>query len=263
MDRTRKRKILEKVDADGYITVGTMSRLLGCTEATLRRDLKKLDEMGLLKRVHGGAIKIGSNFVYNNVREALYQKIYEKMEIAKVAYDCIETGETIFVDDASTCIHLGNLIMNNRDKNVSVVTNSIILAEKLLDCSHVNLTMIGGTVAKNLASTEGDMALAQINKIHADKAFIGVNGIDFMQGITLTGYPQQKMKQKMMEASKESYILADSSKFEKSYMSRLCGIKEPTAIITDQNIVSGLLMEAREKGITILTKSSQTNKNRS
>ncbi len=262
MDRTRKRRILEKVDEDGYITVGTMSRLLGCTEVTLRRDLKELDGMGLLKRVHGGAIKIGNNFVYNNVKEAFYQRIYEKMEIAKVAYDCIGNDETILVDDASTCIHLGNLIMNNRDKPLTVVTNSIILAEKLLDCAHVKLTMIGGCVAKNLASTEGDVALAQLNKISADKAFIGVNGIDFLQGITLTGYPQQKMKQKMMEISRESYILADSSKFEKSYMSLLCGMKDPTAIITDQNLAAGLLMEAQEKGIVILTKSSKPNKNR-
>ncbi len=260
MDRTRKRKILEKVDRDGYITVAAMSRLLGCTEMTLRRDLKALDESGLLKRVHGGAVKTGNNFVYKNIRKEIYQKIYEKMGIAKVAYDLIKAGETIFVDDASTCIHLGNLILNNREKPMSVVTSSIILAEKLLDCEHVELTMIGGPVTKNLGATEGETACAQITEIHADKAFIGVNGVDFVHGITLTGYPQQNIKKKMMESSRESYILADSSKFEKTYMSLLCGIQEPTALITDKGIALGILKEAKQKGIIIYTKSPETNK---
>ena len=66
MDRERERKILEKLDHDGYVKVSELSRSLGCTEVTLRRDLKHLDERGLLRRIHGGAVRIGSNFVRNN-----------------------------------------------------------------------------------------------------------------------------------------------------------------------------------------------------
>ena len=76
MDRERERKILEKLDHDGYVKVSELSRSLGCTEVTLRRDLKHLDERGLLRRIHGGAVRIGSNFVRNNVKEALYRKLH-------------------------------------------------------------------------------------------------------------------------------------------------------------------------------------------
>ena len=78
MDRERERKILEKLDHDGYVKVSELSRSLGCTEVTLRRDLKHLDERGLLRRIHGGAVRIGSNFVRNNVKEALYRKLHER-----------------------------------------------------------------------------------------------------------------------------------------------------------------------------------------
>ena len=261
MDKMRKQKILEKLDENGYIMVGTISKILGCTEVTLRRDLTVLEKEGLLKRVHGGAIKIGNNFVHKNVKDSLYVKIYEKMEIAKMAYEVIEEGDTILIDDASTSIHLGNMIMNDSSKHVTVITNSIILAEKLLNCPHVELIVIGGETVKNLAATSGEIALQQFNEVHAEKAFIGVNGIDFDKGITLMGYPQCKVKKKMMSVSTESYILADSDKFEKYYMSYLCDAKDVTAILTDQDISEKILKEATEKKIKIITKFSKTNKN--
>ena len=258
MDRERERKILEKLDHDGYVKVSELSRFLGCTEVTLRRDLKNLDERGLLRRIHGGAVRIGSNFVHNNVKEALYQRLHEKMEIARTAYGCVQDGETIIIDDASTCMHMASAISAEPEKKVKVITNSILLAEKLLDYTHVELVMIGGTVAGNLAATEGETAYAQLGKLRADKAFIGVNGIDLDSGITLTGYPQQKVKQKMMEISQESYILADSSKFGKTYMSLLCPPEAPAAIVTDRKVDPEVLKYAREKNIQVLTKCSET-----
>lgn len=250
----QRTKNIEKLDQDGYVKVSELSRVLNCTEVTLRRDLKNLDQRGLLKKVHGGAVKIGNNFVHNNVKEAFYQKLYEKMEIAKVAFDKIMPGETIIIDDASTCIHLAGTIANSPDKYLKVVTNSVIVAEKLLDYSHVEIMMVGGSVSRNLGATEGAAALSQLAKLQADKAFIGVNGIDFKTGITLTGYPQQKIKQKMMEISKESFILADSSKFGMSYMSFLCPINRPTAIITDKNVDQAVLEQAEREKIQIFTK---------
>ena len=260
MDRTRKRRILEKLDEDGFITVSGVSELLGCAPVTVRRELEELEKQGLLKRVHGGAVRTGSNFVHNNVKEAFYQRIYDKMEIAKMAYDTIAAGETILVDDASTCPHLGSLIVNGREKPLHVITNSILLAERLLDCPHVDLTVIGGSVAKNLAATEGDAAWKQLEEVSADRAFIGVNGIDFERGISLTGYPQQKVKSLMMARSRSAYILADSGKFGKYYMSLLCPADEPTGIITDQNVDPRVLAKAREKGITILVKDRKRSK---
>lgn len=255
MDSERERKILEKLDQEGYVKTGELSRELACAEITLRRDLKNLDQRGLLKRIHGGAVKIGNNFVHNSVKEALYRNLYEKMRIAKIAYECIENGDTILIDDASTCIHMASMITGNVEKRLKVITNSIILAEKLLDYSHVELMIIGGLVARNLGATEGSAAFSQLAKISADKAFIGVNGIDFETGITLTGYPQQKIKQRMMEVSEESYILADNSKFGQTYMSFLCAIDRPTAIITDPKIDREFYEKAEAMGVKILKKS--------
>ena len=153
---------------------------------------------------------------------------------------------------------MASAISAEPEKKVKVITNSILLAEKLLDHTHVELIMIGGEVACNLAATEGSTAYAQLGKLRADRAFIGVNGVDLASGITLTGYPQQKIKQRMMEISKRNYILADSSKFGKTYMSLLCPADAPEAIITDQKADPEVLAEARKKNIKVFTKSSET-----
>ena len=251
MDKSRKRRILEKLDEEGFLTVSAAADYLGCTQATIRREFSQLEQSGHLKRVHGGAIRMGSNFVHKSVKEMLYQHLYEKLEIAKLAYDLIQDGDCIVVDDATTCMYLGNMILDGPRKQLKVITNSVLLAGRIMEAPQIELEVIGGTVAGNLAATEGETACAQLEMHRADKAFIGVNGIDFEKGITLTGYPQQKVKQKMMEISRESYILADSSKFGKSYLSFLCMPQDVTAILTDQGLPEDQAQKALQLGIPV------------
>jgi DeoR/GlpR family transcriptional regulator of sugar metabolism len=121
-------------------------------------------------------------------------------------------------------------------KPVSVITNSILLASELMQTEHVILKVIGGDAAGNLSATVGAEALKQIEHCQADKAFIGVNGIHFQEGITGIGYPQMEIKRAMIRRAKETYVLADSSKFGHVYLSHICDIKEVTAILTDNEL---------------------------
>lgn len=247
----RRKAILKELDLYGYIRVSTLSRLFQCTEMTIRRDLNEMDREGLLKRTHGGAIKIGKNFVTDNVKDLIYSNSYNKIYIARMAYRILHAEDTVFMDDATTCLYLAKEIKRNVSKPVKVITNSILLALELMQTAHVTIKIIGGDAAANLSATVGREALEQIEKCRADKAFIGVNGVDFKNGITGIGYPQMGIKRAMMERSKETYILADSSKFGHTYLSHICGLDEVTAVLTDKDLKREYQTEICEKGYHI------------
>lgn len=228
----RSRYILQELDKRGSVKVKKLSEELQCCELTIRRTLQGLEQEGLLKRVHGGAVKTGNNFVKNQIKEMIYSNTYEKMEIARYAYELLKDGDTILLDDASTCMHVAGIIKNENKKKLAIVTNSILIAMELMEVETVTLVMLGGEIAKNLAATEGITTLSCLDALKIDKAFIGVNGVDSERGITVIGYPQKLLKMKMKEISSQFYVLADSSKFEKIYLSELCGINEVTGIIT-------------------------------
>ncbi|PWJ51860.1 DeoR/GlpR family DNA-binding transcription regulator [Faecalicatena contorta] len=250
----RRKVILKELEQNGYVRVSTLSQLLQCTEMTIRRDLSEIAEEGLLKRTHGGAVKIGNNFVTDNVKDLLYSNLHRKIYISKIAYNMIDDQDTIFLDDATTCLYLAGEIKKNVTKSVNVITNSILLASELMQTAHVTLKMIGGDAAANLSATVGPEALEQIRKYRADKAFIGVNGIDFQKGITGIGYPQMEIKQAMLGHAEKIYILADSSKFGYTYLSHICQLDEVTAILTDSDLRAAYKAEIQKYQYPVIWK---------
>lgn len=243
MTDQRRKRILERLDVRGTIKVSELSQEFQCTPMTIRRDLKELEQMGLIRRTHGGAVKIGSNFVTQNVKELVYSNTYHKMWIARLAFSCIEPGMTLFIDDASTCLYLAQEIKKDKRKPVTVITNSLLAATEFMQTPHVYLKLIGGDITANLSATAGETARKQIAACRADLSFIGVNGVDSKAGITGIGYPQMEIKKAMIQASDAVYILADSSKFGKRYLSEICGFGQVKEILTDKDLPAAVLKE--------------------
>ena len=253
----RRKAILKELDQNDYVRVSTLSRTFDCTEMTIRRDLNEMAEEGLLKRTHGGAVKIGKNFVTDNVKDLLYSNLHNKIYIARQAYRIIKEQDTIFLDDATTCLYLAKEIKRNEKKQIKIITNSLLLALELMQTKHVTLKIIGGDAAGNLSATVGQEALEQIARCSADKAFIGVNGVDFTEGITGIGYPQMEIKQAMRKSAKETYVLADSSKFGRTYLSHISHIDQVTAVITDRDLAPEFQEEAISRGYPVIWQEGQ------
>lgn len=251
MTDKRRKRILEMLDARGTIRVSELSREFRCTPMTIRRDLNELEQLGLIKRIHGGAVKIGSNFVTQNVKELVYSNTHHKMWIAKLAFSCIRPGMTLFIDDASTCLYLAQEIKKDKMKPVTIITNSLLAATEFMQTPHVYLKLIGGDITVNLSATAGETALRQIAACHADLSFIGVNGVDSNAGITGIGYPQMEIKKAMIQASDAVYILADSSKFGKCFLSEICGFDQVKEILTDKELPAEVLKEFLRSGIPL------------
>ncbi|BDF35291.1 DeoR family transcriptional regulator [Lachnospiraceae bacterium] len=248
----RRRTILRELDERGRVRVADLSRELGCSEVTIRNDIKNMDMEGLLQRVHGGAIKREESPVRKYSAESIYRHTDRKKKIAACAYDYIEDRDTIIIDDASSSFYLAVHIKNHPEKRVAVVTNSLLVGNELSGAKHVELYMVGGHVGGHLAATMGDAALENMRSFHVDKAFIGVHGINFEVGLTSIATPQMQVKHAILKAAKEVYVLADSSKFGGGYLSVICPITDVHLIITDDEVAKENIKIAKELDVPLV-----------
>lgn len=248
----RRRTILRELDERGRVRVADLSRELGCSEVTIRNDIKNMDMEGLLQRVHGGAIKREESPVRKYSAESIYRHTDRKKKIASSAYEYIEDRDTIIIDDASSSFYLAVHIKNHPEKRVAVVTNSLLVGNELAGAKHVELYMVGGHVGGHLAATMGDAALENMRSFHVDKAFIGVHGINFEVGLTSIATPQMQVKHAILKAAKEVYVLADSSKFGGGYLSVICPITDVHLIITDDEVAKENIKIAKELDVPLV-----------
>ena len=211
----RRNEILKELDRKGRVKVTDLSKEFGCSEVTIRNDIKAMDIEGLLKRTHGGAVKVETETERKYSAETIYRNVTQK-------------------------------------KRIAVVTNSLIAGNELAGVGHVELFMIGGYVAGHLAATMGDVAIQNMSKFHVDKAFIGVHSINFNVGLTSIATPQMEVKKAIMKAAEKVYVLADSSKFGGGYLSVICPTNEVDKIITDDGVSKEDIQKAKELDIPLV-----------
>lgn len=248
----RRHAILQMVESKGAVKVAELSKELGCSEVTIRSDIKKLDMEGLLRRTHGGAVKIGKEPLKVYRAESIYRYTDRKKQIASRAYDFIEDTDTIIIDDASSSFYLALHIKEHPEKRLAVVTNSLLVGNELAGVEHIELYMVGGHVGGHLAATMGDSAVSNIEQFHVDKAFIGVHSINFEVGLTSIATPQMQVKRAILKAAKQVYVLADSSKFGGGYVSVICPIQEVYGVITDREVSLDIMEKAREMEVNLV-----------
>lgn len=248
----RRRKILQELEEKGKVRVNELSAELGCSEVTIRNDIKCMERAGLLIRTHGGALKIEENPQKKYSADSIYRNTDKKKAIAAGAYDCIDDRDTIIIDDASTSFYLALHIKQHPEKRIAVVTNSLLVGNELAGLNHVDLYLVGGPVGGHLAATMGVGAVEDVSRFHVDKAFIGVHGINFDVGITSTATPQVQVKQAILKSTSEVYVLADSSKFGGGYLSVVCPLKDIYKIITDEGIEKEYVERAEKEQIPLI-----------
>ncbi|MEG0249539.1 MAG: DeoR/GlpR family DNA-binding transcription regulator [Peptostreptococcus sp.] len=225
----RFKYILDKVKIKGTVKLKDLVSELDVSESTIRRDLDELEEKGLVKRVHGGAVGTQSNFTSDNtITERITQYSSEKKRIAKYCSDFIEDGDFIYLDSGTTTYEL---IPYLKDKNVIVVTNGVYNVERLLEYN-VKTYILGGGIKEITKTVVGEQALKQIEDFRFNKAFIGANGVTFNAAITTPDISEAILKREAISRSEEAFVLVDSSKFGKVSFSKICDL-EDVSIVTD------------------------------
>ena len=221
----RKKLILEELRKHKVVSLEKLVGLLDTSESTVRRDLDELESENKLRRVHGGAELPHSLQEEETIQEKSVKNLQEKKLIAQKAASLIKEKDVIFVDAGSTTAFL---IYELANPTVTVVTNSIHHAVQLVD-KQIPTVIIGGGVKMTTDASIGGVALNQINQLHFDRAFIGMNGVD--EGYyTTPDMEEGAVKRAILENAKQTYVLADSSKIGQSSFAKVAPLKRAIVI---------------------------------
>lgn len=232
----RRNQIVKIIGIHGTVRVSDLSMRFAVTEETIRRDLDKLDKEGKLVKTHGGAVQIENVSVDYSFDDRLTVNIDEKEKIANMANVLIEDGETIFVDMSTTALLLVKYL--DESKKITVITNSFRCLLDLMGKPNINLISLGGTFDQNTNSFIGPTTYKVIDNYYVDKAIFSVKAIGLNHGMMDSKENLAHIKSKMIKNSRNSILLADSSKFDQNALIKVSDFKYIDTLVTTKKLNS-------------------------
>lgn len=246
----RQNKIYEKIQKFGAVTTSNLVSEFNVSIETIRRDLLSMEEQGLLKRVHGGAVEKLSMKQFSSLKQRNKEFSEEKRNLSLNATRFVKDGDLIAIDEGSTAISFAQ-ILKEKFTNLTVVTHSLEVFNIL--CYHKDFEVIlcGGYFNKEENAFYGSLALDTLRKIHVQKAFIFPSAISIEFGICDYQEDLYQIQRQMLKCADSIYVLADSSKFEKKALLKLDDMRKEFCYITDSNLPVGLDKLYKENEINI------------
>ena len=252
LKKERQRKILAIIEHSGRVEVEQLSNTLAVSVMTVRRDLTELDELGLIERVHGGALlpQRTNGEKELPVLERSKEKTEIKERIGRAVAGLISDGEKIFLGSGSTTAAIASALVRHR--NLTVVTNAINIANILMAAPQIKVAVVGGFLRRSELSLIGSFAENALHGLQVDKLVIGIRGIDPVKGLTSDNMEELITDQAIMNISKTVIVAADHSKFGHVAAIRTASITTATKIITNFGGPKDILQAIRQMGIQII-----------
>ena len=245
----RHEAILNTLAKQKHVEVLDLCNQLHVSAVTIRKDLKLLEEKGLLFRTHGGASFENPYIIEKAVNEKENISVEEKNGIARAAAKLIDNNDSIMIASGTTVQALSKYI---KSKNkLTVITSSLHVVLNLIHDKNIEILQLGGYVRHSSASVIGSAATQVLESISCSKLFLGVDGIDFEYGLSTTNLEEAQLNQKMIASSEKVIVLADSTKFGKKSLAKICGISDVNEIITDSGISNSNKKKLEEKGVKV------------
>ena len=252
----RKERILEILRTKGAATTVSISRMLNVSVETVRKDLLVLEHSGELLRVHGGAVLPSKSRVYENLDKRQLEHADEKRELAETAAAFVSEGDVISIDSGSTAVAFAEALVKHFSK-LTVITHSADVFEIISRQSDFELILCGGNYLKSENAFYGVFASRALSDLHAQKAFVFPSAISLKRGIT--DYQPQliEMQKLLFTNASKVFVLADSSKFEKSALYKLSDTLEKYVYISDSSMSAELKCLYRNSDIRIVTNTDE------
>jgi len=238
----RHKLIIDILSKKGIVKINEFVSLTDTSESTIRRDLTYLESINALKRVHGGATLLNRSYTELSYNEKLDKNINEKSIIAEYAASLVQEGDCIYLDAGTTTFEM---IKHMNKANIFVVTNGLKHLDALVE-KGINAYILGGKVKAITKAIIGIDAVRSIEKFRFDKAFIGINGIHFNYGYTTPDIEEAAMKENAIKFSKESFVLADDSKFGEITFCKVAELNK-ASIITNAKVENYKIYKEKTK----------------
>lgn len=244
----RRQLIFEHVYKSGSAKIVDLAMRFNVSEMTIRRDIEVLEKKNLLMRTHGGVLyREGTIYDLGTAGQTVH--LNEKVAIAKAAVGLIEPGDLLAFDASTTGTELARLLGGIDD--LTVVTNSLSIANIVAPFLNVNLILLGGNVRSKALSTVGPLAEEFIEYFHFTKMFFSCNAVDPSTGLTDTNVAEAEMKKRMLQRAGQRILLADSSKIGMRALISFWPMEDIDVFVTDNQMPVEALQVIEDIGVKV------------
>ncbi|CAN7685065.1 DeoR/GlpR family DNA-binding transcription regulator [Devosia sp. LjRoot16] len=246
----RRRKILEWLQEEGSARVRDLSAAFEVSEATIRQDLERLEADGYITREHGGAFLKTLPRQVETLSLQHLENMDKKRRIGVRAASLVGDGETIILDAGSTTTEVAHGLLQRRE--LTVITNALNIALILGAVPGFAVHMPGGQFKAPTLSLSGDKSVEYFRDILAGKLFLATAGVSLEAGLTYPSFADLQLKQAMIKAAQHVYLVADSTKINRTSFTRLGTLDVIHSFITDDGIRDEDAREFERRGIELI-----------
>ena len=242
----REEEIIAIVSENKKIEVNELAKQLNVSKVTIRKDLDKLEQRGIIHRQHGFAL-------INNKDDVNYRlsKNYDlKRKIARAAAQQVMDGETVMIESGSTCALLAEELAFNKS-DLTIITNSCFIASYVRKSETVKVVLLGGDYQKESQVNVGPLLNQSAKNFFVNKLFIGIDGFDINRGFTGSDMARCDAARSLAQSAEKTIILTDSSKFMNRGIISEFSFNEITEVYTDEGVSQDHQIFLREKGIML------------
>lgn len=244
----RQQRIEEYLQRVEFASLDELSKQVGVSPSTVRRDLALLESVGNIRRTHGGARLLNprsDEFLFNT-REPL--QLAEKEAIARAAAALVEPRESVIIDAGTTAYHVARELESRRPQ---LITNSLPVANLFSSSSQVEVVVSGGVIYPRLEVLVGPLAVGSISAMHADVAMMSAGGIS-TEGISNSHALLIDVQVAMIKAARRVVFCLDHTKFGRQSIAFLCGLDVVNTVVTDSGAPADLVQALRDRGIEVV-----------
>jgi len=237
------------------VSVEEIVALTGASPATVRRDLRRLEAEGLVRRSHGVVALAESRgfepFLGDpGFREQVHHMAAEKRRIGAAAAALVEDGQTVALAAGTTVAQMSRILRSRR--NLTIQTNALNVAMDLTRETHLTVHVTGGYLSGNWLALVGPKALAAISEMFTDMFFFGANGVHPEHGVTDRHPEEAAANQAMARQARKRVLLVDHTKFGRTAPHLVCRAQELDVIITDQAAGDEMIEPFQRLGVKVV-----------
>lgn len=235
MKAQRLEELIIYIKQHKTVTLDELCVEFDVSKNTIRRDIDILQDQGKIQKVYGGVIYMDhKNLIPISQRSQVQNE--EKKRIGMAAAALVKNGDIIFIDAGSTTPNIIPFL--SEKKNLTIITNSLTVLNESLGLKDCRIISTGGDLLRDTNSFTGIEAIRFLENYNIHKAFIAASGVSIDSGLTNSSSVEAEIKKKIMNVSKDIYLLADNTKFGKSSLVTFAELNSVSSIVTDQTLPS-------------------------
>jgi DeoR/GlpR family transcriptional regulator of sugar metabolism len=247
LTQERKAHLLDRLQRDGRVIAKDVSRALGLSEDTIRRDLRELASEGLLQRVHGGALPASPAMADFARRQDV--AVEGKAAVGKAAARMVRSGQVVFLDGGTTAVQLARHLP--RELEATIVTHSPSIAVELVEHPRIMVELIGGRLFKHSIVTVGAAAIEAIGRVRADLYFMGVTGVHPEVGLTTGDAEEAAVKRALSRQAAETVVLASREKLGAASPYLVIPLAEVDVLVVEADPPDSVTSACRQLGVAL------------